>query len=273
MITFALAVPHAPWIPGREESLGRLYSGLGLNPYQRVDTMGVSVMDNVCLSERLPNWEWSEQLWCWGARTTATHLVQLQDDVIPSPRFWPCLHAMVSARPHLPIGLHSVHPRAVQLAASGCRGYTTSDGLVGVGYVLPMPLVRVFLEWRTACLKPGAIEAITEDTLLCVWMMACNVTCWHPLPTIIDHDVDLASTYGNDAHSNRRAPVRWDTGGAQWVPEELEDTEWWRTGPGTPHMGRYYRATPKLCRTWVKDFTAERAQWAVTDVWRGVVNP
>jgi hypothetical protein len=259
-LTFALGVPHTPWRPERAESMRRMFAAIG----GRADYTRI-------FSAKCRNWEWSEDLWRWGLEMSPTHVVELQDDVIPSPRFWPSLRAMVSARPTLPIGLHSVHPRAAQLASYGARGYTTADGLVGVGYVIPTPLLRVFLEWRKSCLKPGAVEAITEDTLLSVWMLATGVRCWHPLPTIIDHDTSLESTYGNDGHSNRRAPVRWDTGGAQWVPEELEDVEWWRRGPGTPHLGRYYIATPHLCRQWVIGWNDDRHRKAVENVWRGVI--
>ena len=240
---------------------------------------------------------WAEKLLRWGLEQAetlgVTHLVQLQDDVIPAPNFWKAAAALVEAYPDQLLGLETAHPLAPQLAADPdetIRIITTTDGLIGVGWIFPIPLVREFLEWRATKLKPGGIEAITEDTLIGVWCLATGRRVFHPVPTLIDHDLSLESTYGNDAHANRRPTVRWDMAnqfGDAWDARELEAPNFWRGGrkrvplyapDGTTflemrtayntdpsgaskairHLGRFYDATPSMARQWVEGFD-ERA--------------
>lgn len=244
MISLALAIPHTPWIPARVESVRRLREELG---YMASGSLYREFTD------REPNYVWSARMWTWGAETDATHFLTLQDDAIVAPHFWPALRAMIEAVPDQVIGLEVVHRAAPALAAQGHRFFTTTDCLIGVGYVLPTELLRAFFEWRSTALNEGAIEAITEDTLLAIWCMVTGHRIWHPLPTIIDHDTTLESNYGNDSHQNRRPLVRWDT-----HPEcPLEHAQNWCQGPAPVHLGRFYQATPGLAAKWVKDYGPE----------------
>lgn len=257
-ITIALGIPHTPWVDERRASLARLIGAIMPTPPK--------VVDHRVFGERAKNWEWSESMWKWGAEAGASHFLTLQDDVIVAPNFWAALHAMLEAVPDQVIGLEVVHPASRALAEQGHRWFTTSDGLIGVGYVVPTLLLREFLEWRAHALKPGAIEAITEDTLLSIWCMVTGRKVWHPIPTIIDHDTSLSSTYANDAHANRRPLVRWDSDVWQEHDEEaledqqprLEDPDFWifeDQGPAL-HLGRFYDATPSLALKWVESYGA-----------------
>ena len=119
----------------------------------------------------------------------------------------------------------------------------TADGLVGVGYVVPVPILKVFLEWRATNLCKGAVESVTEDTLLCVFGVVTGRRFLHPTPTIIDHDTSIASTYGNDAHGHRRPVVTW----RDRMPGL--DAEWWRAVP--PML--LIDFTETRCRVWRGD--------------------
>jgi hypothetical protein len=259
VISIALGIPHTPWIPARVESVRRLRGSLGVaESYTIGDTF-----DHLReFTDREPNYVWSERMWTWGAETDASHFLTLQDDVTVAPNFWPALRAMLESVPDQVIGLEVVHPAARALALDGHRSFTTTDGIVGVGYALPTTLLREFLHWRATELKPGAIEAITEDTLLALWCMVTGRRVWHPLPTIIDHDTTIASTYANDEHSNRRPLVRWDTN-----PDcPLEHAQNWRQGPPAPHLGRFYDSTPTLATKWVEGVTArDVTRWQCDD--------
>lgn len=246
-VTFALGIPHAPWKPERVESFARLGKAL-FGPHVPVETQGADKLRYRVFSDREPNWVWSYKLWSWACETGATHLLQLQDDAIVAPDFWRHLRAMVAAVPDGVIGLESVHPVAAQ-----CVGpwYTTPDMLIGPGYVVPIPQLRMFLEWRSI-LRKGAIESVSEDTMLGLWTFFTGRRIWHPTPTIIDHDTDLPSTYGNDGHKYRRPEFTWSRGGkslpASWKPFN------------TPSVTRFYESTPRLARRWIVGATEEDYQ-------------
>jgi hypothetical protein len=228
--TFCLAIPHTPWIVARVKSLQRLLEQLGSRPEHYRE-----------FSDREPNWSWAGKMWEWAAETGATYFLQLQDDVIASPNFWSSIAAMVRSVPDQIIGLESVHPEAHSTRARGDCWYTTSDGLIGVGYVVPAALLRRFLYWRSSRLCKGAIVSISEDTLLCTYALAEGYRIWHPVPTIIDHDTEIASTYGNDHHSHRRPTVTWRDFGANV----------WPVG-NVAHVGHFYGGrVAKLARRWV----------------------
>lgn len=231
-ITFALAIPHTPWNPERVASFTRLQNLLVHRPPHFRE-----------FTDREPNWSWSGKLWKWGLDTGATHLVQLQDDVLVCPRFWPLLRAMVEARRDDVIGLESV-------LDIGSPWYTTGDGIIGVGYVLPREAIREMLAWRESKLRPGSIQSLNEDQLLGLWCFVTGRKVWHPTPTIIDHDVDMASTYGNDGHTHRR-PVRSTVRGD--APPET-----WAVEGTAPHVKRFYAATPAVARHHVKGYSFER---------------
>jgi hypothetical protein len=241
-MTIALGIPHAPWVDGRTASLKRLELALGTDLVD-IETEQSGVIGRL-FSDREPNWSWSHKLWAWGLDTGADHLLQLQDDVIVDANFWPNLKSMLAAVPGEIIGLESVHPASKMIYDNGGNWYTTADGLIGVGYVIPRYVLRELLEWRETKLRPGAYQAISEDTLIDVFCLSTGRKVWHPVPTIIDHDIVLASTYGNDWHTHRRPEVT-TVRGAEARGYEVKDV---------PHLGRFYDGTPRMCRRWVKNF-------------------
>jgi hypothetical protein len=244
-VTISLAIPHTPWIPARVRSFSRLMGQIG--------TLTSHDVEYQIFREREPNWSWSGKMWQWGAESGATHFLSLQDDAIVAPNFWPVLRAMLAAVPDEIIGLESVHPASEQIKGSW---YKTSDGLIGVGYVMPRYVLVKFLEWRSCCLCKGAIESITEDTLIDVFAVATGRKIWHPVPTIIDHDTEIASSYGNDHHSHRRPLVTWK--------ERATDGDW--TPGDVPHAGHFYAGNvARLARRWVIGATDEDwERWAKT---------
>ncbi len=265
MTTFALAIPHTPWIPERVASLRRLKGQLG------IDASCISYASATNFShhhgepthgyrefrDREPNRAWSEKLWAWGLDTGAEYMVQLQDDVIVAPEFWTHLHAMVATWPDRIIGLESVHDMAPRVLEDGSHWYTTADMLIGVGYVIPRGTLALFLDWRRHLVDGWECH---EDTLLGVYCLATGTRIWHPVPTVIDHDVGLASTYGNDAHTHRRPTRTLARGGS---------CDGWPRAQHTPHLGRFYSHTPQLARRIVRDVTREHYSRMVDDVWRG----
>lgn len=244
--TVALAIPHCPWDEARVKSLARLLEGV--QPER-------AAAFKVCSGPGPePNQIWSQRLWQWGIeQMDADHLLVLEDDVIPSPHFWDILGAILKTHPHEIIGLEAIHPSGLELANAGFRSYTTIDCLCGVGYVMPIEELKCFLEWRHTALRPGAClpGGIDSDTMIGVWTAVTGRKIWHPLPTPIDHDVEMTSIMGNQNHQNRRPVVRWNmvTSGA----DKLLTPEYWGDREG-PHLGRFYNATPYFVARWVKEW-------------------
>jgi hypothetical protein len=230
-------------------------------------------------TERAPNHVWSAAMWDWlVTQSPGGYCLQLQDDVELAPNFRTVLEAMLQAVPNEVIGLETAHPGAMTVAREGGRWCTTADGLIGVGYVLPSALLQDFLEWCDRELKLRSVLSISEDTLIGVWALATGRRIWHPVPTIIDHDLSIASTYGNDAHTMRRPSVTWRDGDILgWSDEQLEDVAFWRlpldplTGASTRphHLGRFYAATSQLATMHTRSFTLEQAKVADADVCAG----
>ena len=271
-ISIALGISHTPWIPERVESMARLREGLVIKAGIVASEHGTGsgpLLSFRLFDEKCPVYVWSDDMWRWGESTEATHCLYLQDDVIPSPNFWPSLLAVLTALPDQVIALEAVHPAGQALAMAGVRGYTTADGLIGVGYVKPRLVERDFLNWKTWNLRDGAVEAITEDALINCYALDTGRRIYHPCPTLIRHDVELASTYGNDDHSYRHPSVIWDDGEAVgetgWTLSDLARADFWGEG-AVPHLGRFYGGTYWLCKRWVKSWTPEKHRKAELDV-------
>jgi hypothetical protein len=235
----ALALPHAPWAEGRPESFARLRHML--NAGSEVDIGKVRVFD-----ERESNRLWPTRMWKWAVSTGATHLVQLQDDVIVAPNFWPALRAMLTAVPDQIIGLHANHPLTAVQHYAGRRWYR-DHWLTGPAYAWPLSpdlscgLPAFVEDW---CPKhPDRVEKTNEDSLVSEWSYESKIDIWHPVIAITDVDLGVPSTYGNDGHHEwsmyRQPRVTWRD--LQSVAA-LEDPDWWRCtedaapklpGPGT----------------------------------------
>lgn len=236
--SFALALPTcAAWIPERAESFARLTQALGVD----VTRNDPGPPDYARMfGDKESNRIWPHTMWRWAVGCGATHLVQLQDDVIPAPNFWPVLRAMVEAKPQVIIGLHSNHPLAAVQFRAGRRWYR-DHWLTGPAYVFPTTSLSAFLAWCEA--HPDVCSATNEDSLISRWAHESKVSIWHPVPTITDHDLGVPSTYGNDGHHEwsmyRQPPVTWRDAPTGYA---LEDPAFWRCteesapllpGPGT----------------------------------------
>jgi hypothetical protein len=265
--TFALGIPTcADWVPARAESLARLRIALG-DPQRDSDAAiaeGKHPARWRIFRDRAPNHVWAVEMWGWAASTDATHFVTLQDDAKVAPNFWAALSAMVAIRSDDVLGLEVVHDAAPVLASRGHRWMSTNDCLVGVGYVVPMPVLREFLKWRASELRAHAFELdargvpnLTEDTSLALFCMATGRRIYHPLPTIIDHDVALASTYANDAHAHRRPLVVWNPVRL----DELGDPDYWLSPRTGRHVGRFYAHSVKMLEHFAKEVSDDERAW------------
>lgn len=186
--TFALAMPHTPWVPARVSSFRRLCDQIcvgGFSSYQ-------------IFTEKKPNMQWAQDLWRWGAGQSTTHLLQLQDDVVVCPNFWDRLREVVVDRPDEPICLVTPHEAFRDLFAAGCSWGSSHDGMVGVGWAAPVSWIQDLLRFVAEDMRPEAVAAHSEDSTMSLFAMATKQPIWHCLPSLVDHDLSVPSTYGHD---------------------------------------------------------------------------
>ena len=251
-MTVALAIPTAAdWIPARTATLDRLLTALG-----------TSIGPRQIFRERCHFTKWADDVWRFLEDSGMEWGLQLQDDVIPAPNFWKALGAMLTGVPADAeiICLESAHPSTPLLHAAGEPWYTTTEMMIGVGWVVRREVLTAFREWRETKLRPGAWfpgpQCVTEDTLFGIFAMLTGRRIWCPTRTILDHDVEILSTNGPtfDAHPNRRPRVRWDNAG---IPLHVyEDPLNWRRTSPPPHLGcGYGMGSVKVAARWVEGFT------------------
>lgn len=249
--TLAIAYTHTPWVEERRASMARLMAQIALEQ-SATRGGGFARWDQRCFNERMPNHLWSDIMWRWALATGAAHALFLQDDVVLAPRFFAILHAMIEARPENVIALHAPTPRARSVFREGrTRWIASRDGLVGFAYVLPRSKLSTFLTWKDTQLVPRAAERTSEDSLIDAWALDASEPILHPVPTIVDHDVALASTYGNDRHTERRPLVTWRDLDVLEEPFDLTDVATWRTNP-TP-IGRIFPKSHWVLRAVLAD--------------------
>lgn len=224
---FSLAVPHTPWIPAREESV------------RRVMPILATANTGALFTERAANWQWSRDLWRWSADQRLDYCVQLQDDVIPHPRFWDIVRAMCSTGREA-YGLHAGHPAGPALAAQGGRWYRTRAWVVGVGYILRGDVMRDLADYRDA--HEDEAKRYNEDDFIGRFLQARGIDVWHPMPSPIDHDTSVLSTYANDGHALRRPSVRWE----DYDAEAMTRDEFWRC-ESAPLLASPYAAVCGHC--------------------------
>ena len=241
---FSVSLSHTPWIPERI-------------PHAKALQADIKRPVVLC-TEKAPNHVWSAHMWEDAAETKQPYHLFIQDDVLIAPDFEQCLEAMLTGMPPKLLGLETAHPAARTLMRRGEAWCSTTDGLIGVAYVIEHNTLVDFLEWRQHALAPKAVEKITEDTLINLYGVSKGIHILHPVPTIIDHDVEVKSTYGNDHHKYRRPSVTWQD--MQWIgmqEEWLKDPDYWRLQPGeeVTHLGRFYKSPHHELRRYVKGFT------------------
>lgn len=282
----ALAVIHAAHIPERKPLLERLERGLGLgrteddsyvpawmtelddaaysaepaSPSDVDADVGLDILHSGYLENtQAKYWVWHERTLDFFAEAQthgATHALTLQDDVLVSPRFWHELDALVRGRYDDVICLDCAHPAARDIFVAGQPGYTTSEGMIGIGHIEPMEIAMDFARWRIYSLRPGSLERTSEDILFGLYCMSEGIPIFCPVPSMIDHDLDVDSTNeGYDMHLYRKPQVTWKEIERHEHAEALEasmlDPEWWARD--VPHLGRFYENAHTLLGVILKD--------------------
>lgn len=200
----ALAIPHLPDGGARDASMQRLRARLGI----REEMLPIEDYYRE-FTEKLPNHEWAHRVWTWFAsREDCEWGVQLQDDTLtPDGKyFWPILRAQLAAALGDVVGLATVHPRAPALLRAGHRWFRTRAWTIGWGVAYRTRWVRdVLLPWREQVLEHALVS--NEDSFVNDCVAAHGGSVYHPIPSLVDHDLSLESTYASVDDGHRRSTV------------------------------------------------------------------
>lgn len=261
----ATSLVHASWIPERVETIKRLRVSLGVEiPELAIEDLPAHSFANASGVQpaktplgpyheetiRGPSWVWQEDQFRWFATTDADVLFVTQDDQrTPGAKlFWSTFLAMLEGSQAKIICFHTGLPAARTLFAAGEVAYTTVDGLVGQGYAMRRDVALDFQSFRANELVADAFDCTalntftrSEDNLIGLFAMTRGIRIWHPIPTIIDHDLSIASTNeGYDSHLYRSSQVTWEDARRTDHPIEWNSPERWAAPP--VHLGMFYDA-------------------------------
>jgi SAM-dependent methyltransferase len=235
---FSIHILHNPRRPERVKSLTRLTKAVGGFP---------AIHDDPGSDAQFNEYRWEWAIGC----TQDSHAVFLDDDVEVCPNFREAVAKVIAAKPGEVIGLHAIHPQCALAGRAGEQWVTSDDATYGPAMIIPIPVLREFLEWRRAALKPEEVARggpqgnVGSDVLVGLFCMESGRKVWHPVPTLTDQDASIPSNFGHDADDGTKRTV-WNWRHAP-IPDSYEQT--------TPvrHVGGVFAFMPHVRETFLKD--------------------
>lgn len=235
MISFSTCINHTPFRPERVRSLKSMKAALTWS--LRAPTF-INDKDYRGTEWQVSKVEWFLTQLRWAADQKTSHAFFMTDDLHIAPRFWEIATRMVEHVPDRPIGFLSNAPRGPELVAKGAHWYRSNSWAVGPCMLFPTPMVREFLRYYEALSFEQQAYA-NDDSSWNSWITEHGPgETYHPLPTIIEHRADLASTVGHgDQYSRERVSWRemrvfkdgWQSWGCAFDVDALCSAEWWQT--------------------------------------------
>ncbi len=200
-MSIAIVVGHAAFDERRRASVRDVWAALkseGLEPILAVDNDRQGTLWSWRLAMRL------------GLETGCTHICQIPDDAILCHRFGAHLHAAVDAQPDVVFDCYANCDRASKIASPW---YTTPDGYVNVGGVVPRETLLEIISWRDKHLGDRA----RPDEGINLWAMATGRLIWKTTRSLIGHRADIPSCAGNDHHDWRTPATMHDGRAEDWT--------------------------------------------------------
>ena len=190
-------------------------------------------------SEVEPHPDWSKRMWTWGRDVCAGDptaiALFLQDDVIVPENLYAILQALYSVWPSGIVNLIGAHPVARELARQGGRAYRSRAFLLGLGYSVSADIIPEFVAFRER--NEQAARMRSEDSFLALFAVETGRDVLHPMPSLVEHDLSVSSTWSADNHGNRKAIISF----RDYSNAEMQRADFWQH-PGatrliTDHLG------------------------------------
>ena len=228
-----VAVAHAAWAPGRKGGLARL-----LEQSPRAHVIASVRAEHASV--------WAVRLWEWVARQHDEPVVCLNDDVRLHPKFARVVEAMIRAAGKRPLSLLTNNPAAPPLRAAG-HHWLACYWLTGPAYVLWPEHAASLLEWFARA-PPTLTRNTNEDNWAIHWAWDRQEPIWACIPGVVEHDTEIPSTLGYDAHPNRTSAVPWGD-------EPMTDISYWQQTEPPPWVPNPWMDVGALIqfRKWVKE--------------------
>lgn len=196
LVSIAYRVMHAPW-SDRQQWLAAIMA--------RVPTA------RVIRDERRDLWDTARRAWLDGASSGATHVMVLQDDMIPVDDFETQMLALVAEKPEAAISVFAIP--AVGWAQEDSYGRDKLPGWRNCGpyfwggsVCLPAGRVRHMVDVcdMMSRLSDKLPDRMIDDARISRWAAGCGIECAHWYPQLIDHVGSHASLIGNPAAQWRK---------------------------------------------------------------------
>jgi len=129
-------------------------------------------------------WATSRRAWKRAGVRGATHHLVIQDDAVLCEGFVGLMLGALEAVPAAPVGPYCPRKIATEAQARGESWCWAPDGVWGVAFCLPTPMVYDFLRWYGPNWAPGSNA---EDGALTAWVHATGVGVWLTVPSLVDH--------------------------------------------------------------------------------------
>ena len=207
MIVLSAAISHADWIEQR-----RIWA----REIQRAVPGAVLVRDT-----KRNLWDTTKRTWHQALRKrNVTHVVAMQDDMLPCPNFLSLLYGALEARPAAIVCYFSMRQALLTAQAQGISWLYGPDCTWGGTTVLPSDLAIEFLLWERKNIDPMFKSA---DRRLVLFCREHGLPVYVTAPSLVQHEGAEQSLIGHPAkvgNLTRRSPwvsdgsfVAWDTTG------------------------------------------------------------
>jgi hypothetical protein len=149
-------------------------------------------------------------------RSAFSHVVVLQDDVMPCAKFPRAVMAAIHERPDEVISLWvgdlrnttAKFFRKAQGAGEGWSPVHFSDIHHCVALVWPRELAVKFLEWAATSRLPGENRARqSDDAIVGAWARRTHNQVWATVPSLVEHNDDIPSTIGRPQGGRDRRAI------------------------------------------------------------------
>lgn len=175
MIDLRLAVTHVPDDPRRRADL--------INLKRRIPNRALEIVQD---RNRQGVWPTTKQAWKRLWMGGGTHLLVLQEDMLPCVGFYDIASAALEANPDVPVCFFTSRESTLVTPArtAGVPWAAAYDAAVGGATAFPVHLLASFLKWEASNVDPAYPH---DDGRVCMWAVDTKRLIWVTVPSLVQH--------------------------------------------------------------------------------------